>query len=445
MLVNCNTRSLVGATAAVVTTAAFAKVFLPFYLIGSTAVFVATGLLGLTLIAIKWRPLGNMAGKVPYVLLPLALLYAYVIADFLWLSRPVVPNTHLLGILIFHSLFMIFGFAAARGLKAVLLMLLAAAAFYAVVFVRYTVQFGDPMRGGFLNDVLGVGDWGTYVAFHQKIGTMMALAALAALGLASNRIRRIAAFGTLPLVLLFLFYISARTALVALGCSLMFWAGAALWTRSKKLALLGVVAITITVTLASYFFYQHALQNKDVDAAAPDAINRTIREIQDPRPLFRLQIWQRAWHQIASEPDRLLFGRGIGIFPVNEGVGAPDWLLRRTEGSKLYPHNVHLEMLYETGIVGLLLFCIATLLPLVISLRRWHLLSLVQKSAVSMYVFQLAGSEFSGSFAFDYLNQFFFALTVGIIALTRNENALAPALPPPEENLEPRYSAHVRA
>jgi O-antigen ligase len=443
MLMNYNKHSLAGVTAAIVTTAAFSKMFLPFYLIGSTEIFVATSVLGAALIAVGWRPIYDMAGKVTDIILLLGTFYAFVIANFLLLSRPIVPTTHLLGILIFHALFMIFGFAATRGLKVSLMMLLAAAAFYAIVIARYAVLFGDPMRGGHLNDVLGVGDPTIYAAFHQKIGIMLALAALAALGLASNRIGRILALGALPLVLWFLFYIAARAALVALVGSLIFWAVAALWTRSKKLSLLGILAIVVALTLASYLFYQRALQDKDVDPVAPDAITRTIRELQDPRPMFRLQIWQRTWHRVSTEPDRLLFGRGIGMFPVNEGYGAPDWLLHKTEASQLYPHNVHLEMLYETGIIGLLLFSIVTLFPLVLSLRRWHLLSLAQKSAVSMYVFHLAGSELSGSFGFQYLDQFFFALTVGIIALKRIDEDLVPALPAPAEILEPRYSPHV--
>jgi O-antigen ligase len=114
------------------------------------------------------------------------------------------------------------------------------------------------------------------------------------------------------------------------------------------------------------------------------------------------------------------------MYPVIEGFGAPDWLLRKTEASRHYPHNVYLEMLYEAGIAGLLLFGILTLFPLGIALRRWHLFSLVQKSAISMYVFQLASSQFSGAFAFGYLDQFFFGLTAGIIALNRADDVLLP-------------------
>src|SRR6202022_4592505 len=140
MLINDDKRPLAGVTAAIVTTAAFAKMFLPFYLIGSTAIFAVTSAAG--------------------------------------------------GILIFHALFMIFGFATARALNVLLMMLLGAAAIYLIVIVQYTVRFGDLEQGGYLHDIFGVGQPAVFVAFHQKIGILFALAMLAALGLASNRIRR---------------------------------------------------------------------------------------------------------------------------------------------------------------------------------------------------------------------------------------------------------------
>ena len=43
-----------------------------------------------------------------------------------------------------------------------------------------------------------------------------------------------------------------------------------------------------------------------------------------------------------------------------------------------------------------------------------------------MYVYHLIVSEFSGSFAYQYLDWFFFALVVGIIALKRNQNIAVP-------------------
>jgi O-antigen ligase len=346
----------------------------------------------------------------------------------------------LLGILIFHAIYMIFGFAAARGLTGVFVMLLGGAAYYVAVIVQYTARFGDIMQGGSINDIFGIGNSTLYLAFHQEIGIMLALAALAALGLASNRIKKILAFGAVPLVLLFLVHIAARGALIAFVCSLIFLAVAELSVRSRKLALGSFIAVVVVAASASGLFYEHALQDKGIDAVAPDAISRTIREIQNPTPGLRSAIWSEAWHRILAEPNRLMFGRGIGTYPVDEGLGPPDWLLHKTEASRVYPHNVHLEMLYEAGIVGLLLFSILTLFALVIALRYWHLFSLAQKSAVSMYVFQLVGSEFSGAFAFGFLDQFFFALMVGIVALKRMDGMLGPDLSGSKENFPQKHS-----
>ncbi|SRR6266404_440883 len=426
MLVKYDTRSIATLTAAIVTTAAFAKTFVPFYLIGSTAIFIATSVLGTALVVIGWRSIYDMARKVPDILLLLGTLYGLVIINFLFFSRLTVPTTHLLGILIFHALFIIFGFSAARALKAVAMVLLGAAAIYSIIVVQNIARFGDLMQNGFLQDVFSVRDPAIFATFHQNIGIVLGLAALAALGLASNRLKQILAIGALPLVLLFMFHIAARGALVALVCSLIFLSAAGFWVRSKKLTLLGVTSVVIAITVASGLLYQRALHDKISDPNATDALSRTIQEIQDPRPGFRTQIWSRAWHHILTEPDRLLFGRGIGIHPVDEGYGPPDWLLHKTEASKHYPHNVYLEMLYEMGIAGLLAFSILTLFPLAIALRRWQSLSQIQKSVISMYVFQLASSQFSGSFAYSYLDPFFFALTVGIIALKRTDDELVP-------------------
>jgi O-antigen ligase len=440
---NSDTWNLAAFTAAVVTTATFAKTFVPFYLIGSTAIFALTCGLGIVLVALSWRQISDNAKRVTDILVVVGLFYVVVIVSYLSSSFPLVPVTHLLGILIFHALFMIFGFAAARVLKAVLFMLLGAAAIYLAVIAQYTVRFGDLMRDGYLHDVFGVGEPAVFVTFHQNIGEVLGLAALAALGLGSNRIRQILAIGALPLVLLFMYHIAARGALVGLVCSLIFWAGAGLWVRSKKLALIGIIAAIVAVTLASDLFYQRALQDKGVDAVAPDAISRTIREIQNPDPGFRMQIWARAWQSIAADPDRLLFGRGIGIFPVNEGFGAPDWLLHKTEGARHYPHNMDLELLYETGIVGLLLFSILTILPIGISLRRWRSFSPTEKSTVSLYVFYLVSSKLSAAFAFSYDFQFFFALTVGLVSLKRTDDAVVASPPPPERGLDPRQPLQV--
>jgi O-antigen ligase len=407
-------------TAVVVTIATFAKSFVPFYLIGSTPIFVASCSLGLVLIALASKKLVEQATYAKDILVALTLLYGVVIASFLIYSLHQVPVTHLLGILIFHGLFLLFGFAASRAPKAVFSVLIVEAAIYLLIVAQYTVRFGDLMRDGYLHNLFGVTVPELITTFHQNIGSALGLASLGAIGFAAKQ-RRVAVFIALPLIFLFLFHIAARTTIVALVCSLSFLVGAAVWVRSRKLALAGFAAIVLAAAVAASVFYERALRDKDVDAVAPDAISRTIREIQDPRPLFRMQIWTRANHRIAAEPDRLLLGHGVGVYPIDEGFGPPDWLLRPAEGNKYYPHNLHLELLYETGLPGFLIFTVLTLVPLFFSLKHWDRLSAPERAAIAIYVFSLVTVEISGSFAYSYDFQFFYGLAAGVVALKRWE------------------------
>ena len=95
---------LAALTAAIVTTATFAKLFVPFYLIGSTPIFVASCSLGLVLIALASKGLAVQAAYAKDILVALTLLYGVVIASFLIHSLHQVPVTHLLGILICSGL-----------------------------------------------------------------------------------------------------------------------------------------------------------------------------------------------------------------------------------------------------------------------------------------------------------------------------------------------------
>ena len=420
-------RVLPALTARIVTTATFAKSFVPFYLIGSTPIFVVACLFGIVLVTVSWREIGNNAVYATDILLALGVLYSVVVANYFAYSLGQVPITHLLGILVFHALFIGFGFAAAQALNAVYIVLLAQAAIYVIIIAQYTFRYGDLMRNGFLQDVFGVGVPAFVTTFHQNIGTALALALLAALGF-GPRWTRLSAWAALPFVLLFMFHIAARTALVSLLGSLVFLAWASLWISSKKAALVSVTALVIAGAVASGLFYAYALQDKNVDSAAPDAISRTIREIQSHDPGFRVEMLARAWHRIETRPDRLPLGHGIGAYSIDEGFGAPTWLLDKSP--KHYPHNAYLELLYELGIAGLLIFGFITLFPIFVALKYWGELSTPERAAISLYVFYLLSIDISGSFAYSYDFQFFLALAVGVLGLKRKQLAKATAPPP---------------
>jgi O-antigen ligase len=444
MQIRYNTQTPARLTSVAVTVAVLAKTFVPFYLIGSTVIFAASVAVGLVLIVLSWRPIFDDASHVRDVLIVAALFYAIVVVSFLVYSRGAVSATHLWGILIIHGIFLIFGFSAARALKMVLLVLLGMATIYAAVLAVHALRFGGVTTGVNIDDIFGIGESAIYITFHQNIGFVLGVGALAALGLASNRIAQILAVSTLPIVLLFLFHIAARTALVALASSLIFLGFATLWAYSRKVTLLTAVTVIVAATIAWGVLSQRALNQIEVDAKAPDAVSRTIRELQDPDPGFRLPIWEQTWRHIVTEPHRLPLGRGIGMYPVDAGFGTPDWLLHLTEGSKHYPHNMHLEILYETGIVGLVLFSTLTILPIVASLRRWSAFSPAERSAVVMYVFNLVSSDISGAFAYAYMLQFFLALAVGIIAMKPAGDAVVRDLDNSAEELDRPLSTRIQ-
>lgn len=419
MLSDQRSHLLTALTAGIATVAVFAKSFTPYYLIGSTPIFVAACLLGLVLTALNWRQVLDVTNHVRAIFVLIVLLYVLVTANYFLNSWPKVPLTYLLGILTFHGIFLLLGFASAGAPNAVFAVLLIQGIAYAIIYGQYAIRYGDIARDGFSEDVFGIG-LALALAIHQQVGSQMALATIAAFGLTSGRTRLLSlAFASIALVIIH--RLQARTTMVALGGSLTFLVFAAFYTRSRGVALLLASVLAATAVLAAVSFYQYALRT-NVAPDAPDLISRTILEIRERPSGMRLDIWLRAWDRVAANPPaKLAFGRGIGAYPIDEGAGPPDWLLKKTEGARTYPHNIHLEMLYETGIAGLLVYTVLTLLPLGAGIKYWPRLSVQEKLAFSMYFFYLVSQELSGAFAISYDFQFFLGLTIGIIGLKRNE------------------------
>jgi O-antigen ligase len=116
-----------------------------------------------------------------------------------------------------------------------------------------------------------------------------------------------------------------------------------------------------------------------------------------------------------------LLGRGVGVFPIDEGVGPPNWLLRKAEGSKHYPHNIRLEMLYETSILGLLAYSVLTLLPLVAAIKYWNRLSVQEKISVLDVLLLLRKDGVFRRLCLCLRFPVFLGMAIGIVALKRKE------------------------
>jgi len=233
----------------------------------------------------------------------------------------------------------------------------------------------------------------------------------------------------LPFVFFYILHLSARTTLIALVLAFSFLVWAELWLVSKKWALISIAALILLAVAGSTLFYRFALMDENAHLGTPNIIARTIREIQRDNkrehPGDRLPMWGRAWHRLTSDPRQFVLGRGVGAFPIDEGAGAPDWLLRKTKAASYSPHNVHLEVLYESGIFALLAFSLLTLFPLVYALKYWARFEAAEKAAIAFYAFYLVSADISGNFAYGYDFQFFLALAIGVISIERRRFAEA--------------------
>lgn len=429
MLSDQRSQLLTALIAGIATVAVFAKSFTPYYLIGSTPIFAAACGLGLVLTALNWRQVVNLTNRVRPIFVLIVLLYVLVTANYFLNSFPKVPITHLLGILIFHGIFLLFGLAGAGAPSAVFAVLLVQGIAYIMIFGLFAIRVGDFVRpDGHPEDVFGLGP-DLSLAIHQQVGSQMALAVLAAFGLTLGRTRWLA-IAFVPLAVTVIYRMQARTSLLALGGSLVLLAFGACYVRKKSLALALASTTAISAVLASVLFYQYAIK-ANVEPEASGLVSRTVREIKERPPGMRMSIWSNTWDRIAANPPgKLAFGRGIGAYPIDEGAGPPDWLLKKTEGARTYPHNTPLEMLYETGIAGLLIYTLLTLLPLAAAIGYWPLLSIQEKLVISIYFFYLLSSQLSGAFAVSYDFQFFLGLAIGIVGLKRNETWGKTAVPP---------------
>src|SRR6185369_9527665 len=171
MLSDQRSHLLTALIAGIATVAVFAKSFTPYYLIGSTPIFGAACLLGLILTALNWRQVVDLTNHVRPIFVLIVLLYVLVTANYFLNSWPKVPVTHLLGILIFHGIFLLFGLVSAGALNAVFAVLLVQGIAYVILFGQFAIRFGDFIRSDHLpEDVFGLGP-DLSLAIHQQVGS----------------------------------------------------------------------------------------------------------------------------------------------------------------------------------------------------------------------------------------------------------------------------------
>jgi len=127
----------------------------------------------------------------------------------------------------------------------------------------------------------------------------------------------------------------------------------------------------------------------------------------------RAQLWNELLQALPDDVPTLLFGRGTGAFA-------------HLDPAYTYPHNVPLELLYEVGLVGLLLFTAVV----VTALARTTALAFARAGssrvaglAVALLVFTVVNAQFTGDLAGNEDLWLYAGLATGLVA--RHRHALA--------------------
>lgn len=168
---------------------------------------------------------------------------------------------------------------------------------------------------------------------------------------------------TVALLLLVIVLSGTRSAwLMAAFVMVAFW-----WTQVKGRRMLLMVKSMLFVAVASVFLWQ----------LSPDfqqRIERSAAVFQgdsaglDFALADRLPIWQTAWEMIKAHPINGVGPRAFRKAYPEYAAGNDVWLAQNTQG--LHAHHWFLEVLAETGVLGLLLFTAMAFILIQIMLKH---------------------------------------------------------------------------
>ncbi len=172
-----------------------------------------------------------------------------------------------------------------------------------------------------------------------------------------NRVKRLIALAIVLISLLLLSLVVSHIAWVALGCSALVWLYLLFYNRNKKMIGLVVLLLLVSGIFASTFFdYNTALVHNDI---------KTFENVGEPTvEMFnlwndeRVIIWKDAWAmQIDSSASQWLVGHGLSNF--KDFFSSYSTFNRPGVGlypiAYAFPHNFILELLFNSGLFGLLL------------------------------------------------------------------------------------------
>jgi len=245
---------------------------------------------------------------------------------------------------------------------------------------------------------------GVFSAKHPHLGQALASLAAFPLGIAARRAGVIGWIGAALLVGAVILLAGSRAAWTTFGLVLLFSGWRLLgWKRMVGVFVAGVVGLAVLAVVFPRDLHDRIVRTEAVFSGNQQGLDEALSG--------RLRIWQAAACMIREHPIT-----GVGVRGYRDAYAACAPQLDRPvwgEGGALHAHQIVLEILSETGVVGLLLWLIGA----AIAIRAWRWASPPARVRATMPAIALAVTVFPLNTHLAFYSSFWGGFTLLLVGL----------------------------
>jgi len=246
---------------------------------------------------------------------------------------------------------------------------------------------------------------GVFGAQHPHLGQMLASLAAFPLGIAGRRAGVVGWFGAALLIGVVILLSGSRAAWITFGLVLLFGGWRLLgWKRMLGVFAVGALGLVVLAAVFPRDMHDRIARTEDVFSGSAIGLDQALSG--------RLRIWEAAVCMIREHPINGVGVRGYrdayaACAPQN--LGPPAW----GKGGALHAHQIVLEILSETGVLGLLLWSIGAAL----AIRAWRWATPAARARAAIPAVALAVTVFPLNTHLAFYSSFWGGLTLLLAAL----------------------------
>lgn len=246
---------------------------------------------------------------------------------------------------------------------------------------------------------------GIFGAKHPRLGQVLASLAAFPLGIAAQRAGAIGWLAAALLVGAAILLAGSRAAWLTFALVLLFGGWRLLgWKRLLGVFVAGAISLVVLAAIVPRDLHERIERTEAVFSGDAAGVDRALSG--------RLRIWEAAACMIGGHPVNGVGVRGYrdayaGCAP--QQLGPPAWGV----GGALHAHQIVLEILSETGALGLLLWSIGAAL----AIRAWRWATPMARARASIPAIALAVTVFPFNTHLAFYSSFWGGLTLLLTAL----------------------------